>query len=136
MATLDPLQVLDIRLTPDERAGLTTFVDRLRQRYGDDLLRVRLFGSKARGDYRDESDLDLLVVLRMEQGDYRRHWNELVDLAWDIQLAYGIIISFILRDETNYAKMQRDQLLLARNIERDGVDLWTMRLNAPTFEPA
>jgi predicted nucleotidyltransferase len=136
MATLDPLQVLDIRLTPDERAGLTTFVDRLRQRYGDDLLRVRLFGSKARGDYRDESDLDLLVVLRMEQGDYRRHWNGLVDLAWDIQLAYGIIISFILRDETNYAKMQRDQLLLARNIERDGVDLWTMRLNAPTFEPA
>ncbi len=136
MATLDRQQQLDVRLTPDERAGLATFVDRLRQRYGDDLLRVRLFGSKARGDFHEESDFDLLIVLRMDYGDYRRHWNELVDLAWDIQLAYSIIISFILKDQTNYARMQRDKLLLARSIEQDGVDLWMTRRNAPISEPA
>jgi len=33
-------------LTANERAGLAALVDRLRQRYGDDLLRVVLFGSK------------------------------------------------------------------------------------------
>ncbi len=136
MAVLDRQQQLDARLTPDERAGLATFVDRLRQRYGDDLLRVMLFGSKARGDFHEESDFDLLIVLRMDYGDYRRHWNELVDLAWDIQLAYGIIISFILKDQTNYARMQRDRLLLARSIEQDGVDLWMTRRNAPISELA
>lgn len=136
MAILDRQQQLDARLTPGERAGLYAFVDRLRQRYGDDLLRVRLFGSKARGDFHEESDFDLLIVMRIESGDYRRRWNELVDLAWDIQLAYGIIISFILKDEANYARMQHDGLLLARNIEQDGVDLWTTRLNAPIFESA
>ena len=136
MVISDKWQQLDARLTPDERAGLAAFVERLQQRYGDDLLRVRLFGSKARGDFHDESDLDLLVVLRMERGDYRGHWNELVDLAWDIQLTYGIIVSFILKDEANYARMQRDGLLLARNIERDGVDMWTTRRNAPIFEHA
>jgi predicted nucleotidyltransferase len=136
MAVLDRQQQLDARLTPDERAGLATFVDHLRQRYGDDLLRVRLFGSKARGDYHEESDFDLLIVLRMDHGDYRRHWNELVDLAWDIQLAYGMIISFILKDQTNYARMQRDKLLLARSIEQDGVDLWMTRQNAPISELA
>ena len=129
MVVLDRQQQLDARLTPDERAGLYTFVDRLRQRYGDDLLRVRLFGSKARGDFHDESDFDLLIVLRIGSGDYRRRWNELVDLASDIQLTHGIIISFVLKDESNYARMQRDGLLLARNIEQDGVDLWMM-LNA------
>ena len=50
-------------LTPNERAGLEAFVDCLRCRYGDDLLRVVLFGSKARGDFDDESDIDLLVVV-------------------------------------------------------------------------
>ncbi len=130
MATVDRWEQLDIRLTPNERAGLAAFVDRLRQRYGDDLLRVRLFGSKARGDAHEESDFDLLIVLRMGPGDYRRHWNALVDLAWDIQLAYGIIISFIIKNEASYAKMQRDGLLLARSIEQDGVDLWTTRLIA------
>jgi len=136
MAVLDRQQQLEARLTSDERAGLDAFVDCLRQRYGDDLLRVRLFGSKARGDSHEESDFDLLIVLRIESGDYRRHWNELVDLAWDVQLAYGIIISFVLKDDTSYARMQRDGLLLARNIERDGVDLWMTRPSVPTFEPA
>lgn len=129
MVVLDRQQQLDARLTPNEHVGLAAFVEHLRQRYGDDLLRVRLFGSKARGDFHEESDFDLLIVLRMDHADYRRHWNELVDLAWDIQLTHGIIISFVLKDESNYARMQRDGLLLARNIEQDGVDLWTM-LNA------
>jgi len=51
-------------LRPNERAGLAAFLERLRQRYGDDLLRVVLFGSKARGDFDTESDVDVLVVLR------------------------------------------------------------------------
>jgi predicted nucleotidyltransferase len=49
-------------LTKSERAALETFVARLRQRYGDDLLRVVLFGSKARGDSDEESDLTLWTL--------------------------------------------------------------------------
>ena len=59
-------------LKPNERAALATLVERLRQRYGDDLLRVVLFGSKARSDS-DESDLDVLVVVRMPDDDHWRH---------------------------------------------------------------
>jgi predicted nucleotidyltransferase len=43
-------------LTANERAGLAALVNRLCQRYGNDLLRVVLFGSKARGDFDDESE--------------------------------------------------------------------------------
>ena len=64
-------------LTPNERAALAALVDRLRQRYGDDLLRVVLYGSKARGDFDDESDLDVLIVVRMPDNDYWRHWREI-----------------------------------------------------------
>lgn len=136
MVAVDRQQVLNSRLMPHERAGLTAFVERLHQRYGDDLLRVVLFGSKARGDFNQESDLDLLVVLRIKHEDYRQCWNELVDLAWDIQLAYGIVISFVLRDEASYARMQRDRLLLIRNIEQDGVDLWMKQRGGLMCEPA
>lgn len=57
-------------LTPAERGGLMAFVDRLRRRYGDDLLRVVLLGSKARYDFDDESDLDVQVVVRA-----KAYWN-------------------------------------------------------------
>jgi len=45
------------------------------------LLRVVLFGSKARGDFDDESDLDLLIVVRMLDGRYRQYWSEIADIC-------------------------------------------------------
>ena len=69
------------KLRSNERAGLAAFVERLRQHYGDDLQRVVLFGSKARGDFDDESDLDLLVVVRMVKGNYRQYWSEKIGRA-------------------------------------------------------
>jgi predicted nucleotidyltransferase len=110
-------------LRPNERAGLTAFVERLRQRYGDDLLRVVLFGSKARGDFDDESDLDLLIVVRMLDGRYRQYWSEIADIAWQVVLEYGVVTSLIVKDQADYARMRRHRLLLARNIERDGIEL-------------
>lgn len=125
-----------LHLTATERAALTAFVNRLRQCYGDDVLHVTLFGSKARGDSGDESDLDLLVVMRMEDGDYRKYWNEIVDIAWDIELAYDVVTSLVIKDEVGYAKMRDHQLLLARNIERDGIELWTRQPSVPTSRAA
>jgi predicted nucleotidyltransferase len=136
MAVLDRQQQLDARLTPNEQAGLAAFVERLHLRYGNDLVRVRLFGSKARGDSHDESDLDLLVVLRMKGGTYRQHWREIVDISAEIELEYGYVTSLIIKSESDYARMCQHQLLLARNIEQDGIDLWMKQPNELTFASA
>jgi predicted nucleotidyltransferase len=50
------------------------FVDRLRPRYGGALLPVVLFGSKARWDFDDESDLDVRVAARAK--DLWNCWRE------------------------------------------------------------
>ena len=112
-------------LTPNEQAGLADFANRLRQRYGDDLLYLVLFGSKARGDFDEESDLDMLVVIRMPDDDYWGYWDEIVGIAWDIELAYGFVISLVVKSEDDYAVMLAHQSLLVRNIEQDGIELWT-----------
>jgi uncharacterized protein (UPF0332 family)/predicted nucleotidyltransferase len=112
-------------LAADERAGLARFVEGLRERYGDDLLRVVLFGSKARGDFDSESDFDVLVVLRMEDEAYFRESREICNFTADVDLAYGVVISPLIKTEPDYKTMRRDNLLLSRNIEHDGVILWT-----------
>lgn len=57
-----------------ERQRAEEFTTRLRETYGEELVTVVLYGSAARGDYREGvSDLNLLVVLRaLDAGALRR----------------------------------------------------------------
>ena len=48
---------------------LHELIDRLRELEGDNLIRVILYGSVARGDAREDSDTDVLILLRDENGD-------------------------------------------------------------------
>ena len=122
-------------LTSSEQTGLTTFVDRLSQLYSANLLHVVLFGSKARGDFHDQSDLDVLVVVCMADHEYWQHWHEIVDIAGEVGLAYGLVISSIVKSEQAYMEMGKHQTLLARQVEREGVALWTTRASASPLQP-
>ena len=48
--------------------------------YGDRLVEVWMYGSRARGDWHAESDLDLLMVLVEEDGPRHRRWRALPEL--------------------------------------------------------
>lgn len=59
MATL-----VEARLTDPERQALERFVELLQKQLNDDLLAVWLYGSRARGERREGSDIDVLVITR------------------------------------------------------------------------
>ena len=61
---------------PRERKGLQRirpmldiFIEKLKSIYGDSLKSVVLFGSYARGEEREESDVDLMLLLDMTEGE-------------------------------------------------------------------
>jgi predicted nucleotidyltransferase len=67
------------RLKEDEQKALIKYDTRLRQHYNGLIVAMILFGSKARGDVRGDSDVDLLVVV--DSDDWRLHkelrsWSE------------------------------------------------------------
>ena len=119
-----PKDILEARLSHGERTALAVFIDHLRQRYGDGLLRVVLFGSKARGDFDGESDLDVLVVVRAQ--DDWRCWEEITDLTSRLLLDTGVNISALVRDEARYQWWTTHHAPIYNSIQRDGVELWTM----------
>lgn len=110
-------------LKHNERAALDEFVSRLRQVYAEDLLHVVLYGSKARGDSDEDSDLDLLIVLRILESDYLEHRQRILDLSCDLDLEYGVLLSPRVRTDVEYSEMRRANLLLNREIQRDGIEL-------------
>lgn len=96
------------------------FAEELRRRFGDGVLDVRLFGSFARGEAYEESDVDVAVVL--ERAD-RRTRGEVIDIATDIGLPLELNLSPTIFDRETYERWRRQERPLVMDIERDGVRL-------------
>ena len=109
-------------LTKRERMALDAFLARLRATHGREVALVQLFGSKARGDFDAESDIDLLVVI---ERNGRRLWNDVVALETDLMLKYDTVISSLIMSREDYEWHKLHRAPLYRNVEREGVDLWT-----------
>lgn len=58
---------------------------------------VRLFGSRARGEADEESDLDLLVTLQEDDSD-RRLREAALQIACDLTLEHGLLVSVLVAD--------------------------------------
>jgi predicted nucleotidyltransferase len=96
------------------------FAEDLRSRYGDAVLDVRLFGSFARGEAHEDSDVDVAVVL--ERVDWATQ-RDVIDLATDIGLARALRLSPTLFDRATYERWRRQERPLVMDIERDGIAL-------------
>ena len=92
---------------------------RLQDLYGDRLADVILFGSVARGEATDESDVDVLVVLDGPVNHYAEQW-QLADLSVDLLDAYGHLVSFVTMSAESLN--DRDEPL-SRAIHKEGVRL-------------
>ena len=54
----------NIEIHPITQKTLDLFVERVKENQGDNLLKIILFGSVARGEANEDSDIDVLVILK------------------------------------------------------------------------
>jgi predicted nucleotidyltransferase len=99
---------------------LAEFRDELRRRFGADLLDVRLFGSYARGEADEDSDLDVFVLLREVSWATRR---EVLDLAGDLFARHGLLVSPTVFDAARYDAWRLQERPLVMDVEREGIPL-------------
>lgn len=86
------------------------------------MAQVRLFGSTARGVSVDGSDIDVLVVLT-EKVTHRMH-NTISDIAFEINLKYGSIISIVVFDEETWDSDPLKLTPFYSDVLRDGVAIY------------
>jgi uncharacterized protein len=109
-------------LEPAVTSAVREFARRLAGRYP--VLRVILFGSRARGTQRTDSDADIAVLLRGIRGRFLDTKLEMVDIAYDVLLDTGIHIQPlpIWENEWEHPETHSNPRLL-QNIEREGIPL-------------
>jgi predicted nucleotidyltransferase len=78
------------------------FARRVREECGDGVETIVLYGSVARGEQRGrDSDVDLLVVLA-DDVDRAAYERRVRDLAYDVELERGVVLSLIVMSATEY----------------------------------
>ncbi len=91
----------------------------LREHYGDRLAKLVLFGSQARGEATDTSDIDILVVLR---GDVDPITEINANSQWlsDFCLDMEQLVNCLYLSDKDFAN---ENTALLRNIRREGIIL-------------
>lgn len=87
---------------------------------GDRLQRMILFGSMARGDSRDDSDIDVAVVIRRLTRELK---HEVLDRVAEVELKHLMPVSVLVFSEEEFDRLKRRERRIALDIEREGVPL-------------
>ena len=90
--------------------------------YGTDIVRIVLYGSYARHDNDDESDLDLAAIVRGDRKTLQNKLYTLWDMTDELNLEYGIIISPTVIPYDEFVAYQKI-LPYYRAIKEEGVEI-------------
>lgn len=104
--------------TVADTPALARFRHAVRAAYADRVERIVLYGSRARGDARADSDWDIAVFLH-DMHDFWQESRKLSDMATEILIDTGELLTPLPFAAGSY----RDRTLLMWGVREDGIDL-------------
>lgn len=107
-------------LSATERAALADFTGFLRSRFGPRIRVLQLFGSRARGEGHEESDLDVLAVIEDLSKTER---NAVWEYTGDVLTKHDVVLGGLTMSRDAWRDMHARELRIVEEIARDGVDL-------------
>lgn len=99
------------------------YISEIKKIYGTHLRTVILYGSYARGDYRTDSDVDIMILLDMSDLELKAYSQKLSYMTYDFNLDNDLDIKPIAKSEAHFRKWIVNYPLYA-NIHREGVVLY------------
>ena len=95
------------------RYALDEFVNELGKKYGDKIYEIIVFGSYVRGNAKDESDIDVLIVGDVELED-------VIDVSYPLLLKYRVYISPIVMTKEYYEFLKSKNTSFIKNVLSEG----------------
>ena len=107
-------------LTDNEYLAIDQFIRRSYAGYGEYIQAVVLFGSKAKGDFMPDSDIDL--VIRTTKEDFELCWA-IRQIASRVSLEHDLLLSIRVIGPEQWHKLAEHCFTFYENVQTDGIDL-------------
>lgn len=107
-------------LASHDQQAIEALIERLGTEHGDHILHLTLFGSKARGDDTQESDIDVLVVTTSDAWPLK---HRILRLGARLSLEHDVLFNLYVIGHERWAWMHQVRHPLYRNIMANGLDL-------------
>jgi len=117
MSTQQTLNKINLR--ENEKNALQELKEKIHARFPD--AEIILYGSKARGDSDEESDIDLLILL--ESPINTKLEEEIFHLSYQIELKYEVVFGEIVENKDFWNTPLANAMPLHWNIDREGIQI-------------
>ena len=107
-----------------DRAKLNNILN-IMQRKAKEIFRekldsVILYGSYARGDYDDDSDIDIMIVVDMDKNNLIDYRKPIYKVAHDVGYENDVMVSPHIQDKETFEKFS-DVVPFYKNVKEEGV---------------
>ena len=102
-----------------ERKVIKAFVKELKEKLGNEIITIRIFGSKVRGDFEKDSDIDIFILVK-RKGDVR---DEISDIAAEYFFKYNVPLAPVVYSLLEYEKNKELGSFFFEQVEKEGVAL-------------
>jgi predicted nucleotidyltransferase len=106
-------------LNKKEKEAVNSFVKELREKLGGYILNILLFGSKVKGDFDRDSDIDIFILAR-EKGDIR---DTVSDIAAEYFLEYDVPLAPVVYSLFEYKRNKELGSFFFEQLEKEGIAL-------------
>lgn len=100
---------------------IQNIINNLQEIYGEQLIKVIIYGSYARGTQTDESDVDIALIINGTPA--AEATDKMMNCVASYELEYGKVLSVIDIDSDKY-EAWKNVIPFYRNIKNEGITLW------------
>ncbi|MBD5463314.1 MAG: nucleotidyltransferase domain-containing protein [Lachnospiraceae bacterium] len=102
---------------------LGQYVEEVRKIYGERLRSVILYGSYARGDFRPDSDIDIMILVDLTDMEVEQYRKQLSWSTYDFNEEHDTDIKPIAKSESHFKKWLGVYPFYT-NVQKEGVKLY------------
>lgn len=97
--------------------------DMIRKFMAKDLVKMILYGSCARGDFKEHSDVDIALLTKGSRMDAWKYNDQIDEVATEFALKYFAIVNFVLLPYDEFEE-KKSWYGYFKSIEREGIKLY------------